>query len=101
MERFGFGEYTGIDIHEESKAIMPSVSWKRERYNQSWYTGETLSVGIGQSFWTVTPLQLTQALTTLVNHGERSKSENLAMNIRRTYKLPAHYPQVQEAIKLF
>ena len=37
----------------------------------------------------------------LVNHGERSKSENLAMNIRRTYKLPAHYPQVQEAIKLF
>jgi KH/beta-lactamase-domain protein len=37
----------------------------------------------------------------LVNHGERSKSENLAMNIRRTYKLAAHYPQIQEAIKLF
>jgi len=71
MERFGFGDYTGIDIHEESKAIMPSVSWKRGRYNQSWYTGETLSVGIGQSYWTVTPLQLTQALTTLVNRGER------------------------------
>ncbi len=71
MERFGFGDYTGIDIHEENKAIMPSVAWKRERFNQSWYTGETLSVGIGQSFWTVTPLQLTQALTTLVNHGER------------------------------
>ena len=71
MERFGFGEYTGIDIHEESKAIMPSVSWKRARYNQSWYTGETLSVGIGQSYWTVTPLQLTQALTTLVNRGHR------------------------------
>ncbi|MDP7591505.1 MAG: penicillin-binding protein 2 [Litorilituus sp.] len=71
MERFGFGDYTGIDIHEESKAIMPSVGWKRARYNQPWYTGETLSVGIGQSFWTVTPLQLTQALTTLVNRGER------------------------------
>jgi len=37
----------------------------------------------------------------LVNHGERSKSENLAMNIRRMYKIPAHYPQIQEAIKLF
>ncbi len=37
----------------------------------------------------------------LVNHGERKKSENLAMNIRRTYKVAAHYPQVQEAIKLF
>jgi penicillin-binding protein 2 len=71
MERFGFGDYTGIDIHEESRAIMPSIAWKRERYNKSWYTGETLSVGIGQSYWTVTPLQLTQAITTLVNHGER------------------------------
>lgn len=71
MERFGFGDYTGIDIHEESRAIMPSVAWKRERYNKSWYTGETLSVGIGQSYWTVTPLQLTQAMTTMVNHGEK------------------------------
>ncbi|KGJ95133.1 penicillin-binding protein 2 [Colwellia psychrerythraea] len=71
MEKFGFGDYTGLDIHEENKGIMPSVAWKRARYNKSWYTGETLSVGIGQSFWTVTPLQLTQALTTLVNRGER------------------------------
>ena len=37
----------------------------------------------------------------LVNHGERSKSKNLAMNIGRMYKVPAHFPQVQEAIKLF
>ena len=71
MENFGFGESTGIDIHEEAVGIMPSVGWKRGRYNQPWYTGETLSVGIGQSYWTVTPLQLTQALTTLVNRGER------------------------------
>ena len=70
MEKFGFGELTGIDIHEESRAIMPSVEWKRARYNQNWYTGETLSVGIGQSFWTVTPLQLSQAISILVNKGE-------------------------------
>ncbi len=37
----------------------------------------------------------------LVNHGERRKSENLASNIRRIYKLPAYNPQVQEAVKLF
>ncbi|MDA7941154.1 MAG: beta-CASP ribonuclease aCPSF1 [Nitrosopumilus sp.] len=37
----------------------------------------------------------------LVNHGERKKSENLAANIRRVYRLPAHYPQAQEAIRLF
>lgn len=37
----------------------------------------------------------------LVNHGERKKSENLSMNIRRMYRISSHYPQIQEAIKLF
>ncbi|UUO23001.1 penicillin-binding protein 2 [Colwellia sp. M166] len=69
MEKFGFGDYTGIDIHEESRAIMPSIEWKRARYNKAWYTGETLSVGIGQSYWSVTPLQLSQAISILVNKG--------------------------------
>jgi len=70
MEKFGFGEYTGLDIHEENRAIMPSVEWKRARYNEPWYTGETLSVGIGQSYWTVTPMQLAQAMSILVNKGQ-------------------------------
>ena len=37
----------------------------------------------------------------LVNHGERRKSENLSASIRRMYRITTHYPQVQEAIKLF
>ena len=87
MMKFGFGEYTGIDLHEESRAIMPSIEWKRARYNKGWYTGETLSVGIGQSYWSVTPLQLSQAISILVNKGEikvphllKSTSEVLARN---------------------
>lgn len=70
MEKFGFGEYSGLDIHEERNGTMPSVEWKRAKYNQQWYTGETLSVGIGQSYWTVTPIQLVNAITILVNKGE-------------------------------
>jgi len=37
----------------------------------------------------------------LVNHGEKRKSENLSASIRRMYRVTTHYPQVQEAIKLF
>lgn len=37
----------------------------------------------------------------LVNHGERRKSENLAVSLRRMFRVPSHYPQIQEAIKLF
>jgi len=37
----------------------------------------------------------------LVNHGERRKSANLSMSIGRMFRIPSHYPQIQEAIKLF
>ncbi|ARD21335.1 MULTISPECIES: penicillin-binding protein 2 [Shewanella] len=71
MSQFGFGESTGIDIYEEANGIMPSKDWKRMRYNQPWYIGDTISVGIGQGYWTTTPLQLTNAATILANHGQR------------------------------
>ncbi|SQH77999.1 transpeptidase involved in peptidoglycan synthesis (penicillin-binding protein 2) [Shewanella benthica] len=71
MEPFGFGERTGIDIFEESAGIMPSKDWKRLRYNQPWYIGDTISVGIGQGYWTTTPLQLANAAAILANKGRR------------------------------
>ncbi|WP_432459054.1 MULTISPECIES: penicillin-binding protein 2 [unclassified Agarivorans] len=70
MSKFGFGEYTGIDIHEESRGNMPSREWKRARYRQPWWQGDTISVGIGQGYWTTTPLQLVQATNILVNRGK-------------------------------
>ena len=36
----------------------------------------------------------------LVNHGEKRKSENLSMSIRRMYRVASHYPQIQEGIRL-
>lgn len=69
MTHYGFGELTGVDIGEESAAVMPSRGWKRARFNQPWYAGETVSIGIGQSYWTVTPMQLAVATAIMVNHG--------------------------------
>ncbi|NMH58593.1 penicillin-binding protein 2 [Alteromonas ponticola] len=71
MTEFGFGDYTGIDLYEESDANMPSRGWKRARFNQPWYIGDTIPVGIGQSFWTTTPIQLTHTINALINRGER------------------------------
>lgn len=70
MKQFGFGQRTGIDIHEESAANMPSRGWKQARHNQPWYLGDTVSLGIGQSYWTTTPLQLATSTAILVNRGE-------------------------------
>lgn len=70
MSAFGFGKRVGHDIFGESTALMPSREWKRGRFNQPWYPGETLSVGIGQGYWQVTPLQLATATAVLANRGE-------------------------------
>jgi penicillin-binding protein 2 len=70
MQLFGFGHYSGLDLAEESKAIMPSREWKRARYNAPWYDGDTISLGIGQGYWTVTPIQLTQGVAILARKGK-------------------------------
>ena len=71
MSQFGFGEYSGLDLYEESAAIMPSRGWKRARMNEPWYMGDTIVVGIGQGPWTATPVQLATSVTALVNMGKR------------------------------
>nr|WP_216358536.1 penicillin-binding protein 2 [Gilliamella apicola] len=72
MTKFGFGERTGIDIstNEESRAVMPSREWKIQRHKKSWLQGDTIPVGIGQGYWTATPIQMAKALTILINNGK-------------------------------
>ncbi len=70
MMMFGFGDYTGIDIYEESKANMPTRDWKMSRHKTPWYKGDTIPVGIGQGYWTATPMQIAKATSVLVNEGE-------------------------------
>ena len=69
MARFGFGDLSGIDIHEETTAILPSKEWKEGRFKESWWRGDTISVGIGQGYWTATPIQIANATNILVNKG--------------------------------
>lgn len=69
MSKFGYGEYTGIDLSEERAGIMPTREWKQKRHKKPWYQGDTIPVGIGQGYWTATPIQMAKALVTLINDG--------------------------------
>src|SRR5690606_6623943 len=80
---------TGIDIHEESAAVMPTRGWKRARFNQPWYAGETVSIGIGQSYWTSTPMQLAVSTAVLINRGKRPIPRLLHSITDGEVKLPA------------
>ncbi|MGL5948851.1 MAG: penicillin-binding protein 2 [Aeromonas sp.] len=70
MSRFGFGSYSGVDLYEETKGVLPSREWKMARWKQPWYQGDTISVGIGQGYWSSTPIQLTKAIGVLTRDGQ-------------------------------
>jgi penicillin-binding protein 2 len=57
-KKFGLGEMLGIDIPGERQGLMPTTTWKKGATGISWQRGDTISCGIGQSYVSVTPLQL-------------------------------------------
>lgn len=71
MYQFGFGQLTGIDIHEEKTANLPSREWKETTYKLPWYPGDTPNIAIGQGYWTATPMQIANSMNIMVNKGQR------------------------------
>ena len=77
MGSIGLGQRTGVDLGKddssESKGVLPSQEWKKQRFKkpeqQKWYAGETISIGIGQGYNAYTPIQLAQAVATVANNG--------------------------------
>ncbi len=60
LKQFGLGSKTGVDLPNEFIGTVPSREWKRRRFNQPWYIGETLNSSIGQGDFLTTPLQIAQ-----------------------------------------
>ncbi|HEY6483264.1 MAG TPA: penicillin-binding protein 2 [Steroidobacteraceae bacterium] len=74
MAPFGFGKLTGIDISGEKPGLLPTRAWKAKAFarpaDQVWFPGETVNLGIGQGYLTVTPLQLAHYATILATRGK-------------------------------
>lgn len=70
---FGLGAKTGIDLPFEISGIVPSPQWKQQRLNQPWVAGDTANLSIGQGFLEVTPIQMAQLTSAVVNGGAMYK----------------------------
>ncbi len=70
---WGFGTRTGIDLVGETQGILPSSTWKQERFKQPWLAGENMSIGIGQGYNSFSILQLAAATAGLANRGTLMK----------------------------
>src|SRR5690606_2844580 len=57
-EKLGLGQSLGFDIFGAKAGAIPSTAWKRARFSEPWYPGETLVAGIAQGYVLATPLQL-------------------------------------------
>jgi penicillin-binding protein 2 len=69
LSQFGFGKKTGVDLDGELSGLMPTPEWKRRRFNQVWWPGETVVAGIGQGYVLTTPIQLAVATMAIANNG--------------------------------
>jgi len=68
-ELFGFGARSGIDLPGETTGLVPDTKWKRVNYSESWVTGDTYNMAIGQGFVLATPLQVLNSAATVANGG--------------------------------
>lgn len=66
---FGLDKLTGIDLAFEKRGIIPSPLWKKTKYNQDWFPGDTLNFSIGQGYLAITPLEAIRAINTIAREG--------------------------------
>ena len=67
--RSGLGAPLGVGLDNEKGGVIPTEEWKRKRFGQKWFKGETISVGIGQGYVLTTPVQLASMIATVANGG--------------------------------
>jgi penicillin-binding protein 2 len=74
-QAFGLGAPTGIELLGESAGLVPTSKWKRVNYAESWLTGDTYNMSIGQGFVLSTPLQMANVTAAIANRGTLYKPQ--------------------------
>ena len=75
-QKFGYGEKSGIPLHEE-EGLIPTEFWKKDVMKERWYLGDTYNMSIGQGYIQVTPLQVNRATAVIANGGTLCKPQLL------------------------
>ena len=66
----GFGRPTGIDLPGETGGLVPDSKWKEKAVGDAWVLGDTYTYGIGQGYFSATPLQMTVLAAAFANGGD-------------------------------
>lgn len=96
LVKFGLGQLSNIDLHEEANGIVPSIRWKKQTKGVSWYPGDTLISSIGQGFMLATPLQMANATASLSQHGRRFRPHLLSKTVNSDNEEIDKYKPIEE-----
>jgi penicillin-binding protein 2 len=69
-KEYGYGEITGIDLPGEIAGVIPTSQWKERQFHERWVAGDTMNMSIGQGYTLVTPLQMANMVSMIVNDGK-------------------------------
>ena len=68
-KKMGFGQRWELGMTGGRSGVVPNDAWKRERFGEPWYEGETLNIGIGQGYLNASPLQLAVMTARIARNG--------------------------------
>ncbi|PLX77299.1 MAG: penicillin-binding protein 2 [Desulfuromonas sp.] len=68
--QLGLGSVSDFRPARERSGLIPDSAWKKRRFNDRWYNGETVIAAIGQGYDLVTPMQLAVMTAAIANNGK-------------------------------
>lgn len=74
----GIGNTSDMGLDGATQGFIPTPALKEEQYREPWYTGDTVSMAIGQGLVQVTPLELAVVAAAIANGGSRVHPHLLA-----------------------
>jgi penicillin-binding protein 2 len=104
--KFGYGEYSGIEIkEEETKGTVPDEEWKKRVIGEPWYVGNTLNMSIGQGDVQANLVQVSMMTAAVANGGFKIRphlllEDNDAREWRQSLNIsPTNLAALQKALR--
>jgi len=66
----GISNRTGIDIPYEEPGELGNPDWKKKNVGYEWFEGDSMNLGIGQGYLTVTPIQMVTLYANIASNGK-------------------------------
>ncbi len=104
--KYGYGEYSGIEIkEEETKGTVPDPEWKQKVVGEPWYVGNTLNMSIGQGDVQANLVQVSMMTSGVANGGFKIRphlllEDNDAREWKQSLNIsPTNLAALQKALK--